>query len=169
MINPVFWKGKKVFITGHTGFKGSWLSLWLQQMGAELKGFALAPPTSPSIFVEAKVVDGMQSHIADIRDFELLYQSIQEFKPEIVIHMAAQPLVRLSYSQPIETYSTNVMGTVHLLDAVRRVGGVKAIVNVTSDKCYENKEWPWGYRDDRHCAGCDGIWCRAGRNHSWTH
>lgn len=155
MIDSNFWKGKRVFLTGHTGFKGSWLSLWLNQFEAIVKGYALAPPSNPSLFDALNLQSDMESQIADIRDSEALYQSIAEFKPEIVIHMAAQPLVRLSYSQPVETYQTNVMGTVHLLDAVRKVGGVRAIVNVTSDKCYENKEWHWGYREDDPKGGYD--------------
>lgn len=155
MISQAFWQNKKVFLTGHTGFKGGWLSLWLQKMGAEVKGYALDAPTSPNLFEVAAVGSEMHSEIGDIRDSERLYRSILEFKPEIVIHMAAQPLVRLSYKEPIETYATNVMGTVHLLDAVRRVGGVKAVVNVTSDKCYENKEWHWGYRENEPKGGFD--------------
>jgi len=150
-----FWQGKKVFITGHTGFKGSWLSLWLQEMGAEVKGYALSAPTSPSLFEEANVAADMLSEEGDIRDFKQLKASIEDFSPEIVFHMAAQPLVRLSYSNPMETYSTNVMGTVHLLEAVKQVGGVKAVVNVTSDKCYENREWVWGYREDEAMGGYD--------------
>lgn len=155
MVNPNFWYGKRVFLTGHTGFKGSWLSLWLQHMGAIVKGYSLAPPTNPSLFVEADVASGMNSDIGDIRDYESLLQSMEHFSPEIVIHMAAQPLVRLSYDMPIETYSTNVMGTVNLLECVRKIGGIKAVVNVTSDKCYENKEWPWGYREDEPKGGYD--------------
>lgn len=155
MMNPEFWQGKRVFVTGHTGFKGSWLSLWLQEMGAIVKGFSLAPPTSPSLYVEANVSAGMSSIEGDIRDFLHLRQAIYEFKPEIVFHMAAQPLVRLSYDDPIDTYSTNVMGTVHLLEAVKQIGGVKAVVNITSDKCYENREWVWGYREDEAMGGYD--------------
>lgn len=155
MINSKFWQGKKVFLTGHTGFKGGWLSLWLQKMGANVKGFSLEPPSTPSMYNELDVASGMESEIADIRNYDVLFNSISSFLPEIVIHMAAQPLVRLSYSQPVETYHTNVMGTVHLLEAVRRIGGVKAIVNITSDKCYENKEWPWGYREDEPKGGYD--------------
>lgn len=155
MISPHFWQNKKVFVTGHTGFKGGWLSLWLQKMGAQVKGYALAPTSNPSLYETAGVETGMCSEIGDIRDSERLYQSILNFQPEIVFHMAAQPLVRLSYKMPIETYSTNVMGTVHLLDGVRRVGGVRAVVNVTSDKCYENKEWHWGYREDDTKGGFD--------------
>lgn len=155
MIDSAFWHDKRVFLTGHTGFKGSWLSVWLQSMGAVVKGYALPPPTEPSMFSALSLADGMESDIADIRDYERLYQSVEEFRPEIIIHMAAQPLVRQSYSEPVETYHTNVMGTVNLLDVIRRVGGVKAVVNVTSDKCYENKEWPWGYREDEPKGGYD--------------
>ena len=154
-IDQSFWKGKKVFVTGHTGFKGSWLSLWLQKMGAEVKGFALQPPTNPSLFVESNVEKGMESELGDVRDPDHLFKSVSGFKPEIVFHMAAQSLVRFSYDSPIETYATNVMGTVHLLDVLRRVGGVKAIVNITSDKCYENKEWEWSYREIEPMGGYD--------------
>lgn len=155
VIDVAFWQGKKVFLTGHTGFKGSWLSLWLQSMGAELYGYALTPPTNPSLFEEANVAAGMVSTIADVRDYRSLFDALKKSQAEIVIHMAAQPLVRLSYEQPVETYSTNVMGTVHLLEAIRKVGGVRAIVNVTTDKCYENKEWVWGYREDEPMGGYD--------------
>jgi CDP-glucose 4,6-dehydratase len=155
-MNPTFWQGKRVFLTGHTGFKGSWLSLWLQEMGAVVKGYALEAPTTPSLFEVANVASGMEeSHIADIRDAQTLFDSINAFKPEIVFHMAAQPLVRLSYDIPIETYSINVMGTVHLLDACRKIKGIKAIVNITSDKCYENQEWVWGYRENEPMGGYD--------------
>ena len=154
-MNVDFWKGKRVFITGHTGFKGGWLSLWLQDMGAIVKGYSLAPPTEPSLFVEANVALGMESEFADIRDYQTLFDSIDAFKPEIVFHMAAQPLVRLSYDIPIDTYSTNVMGTVHLLEACRKASSIKAIVNITSDKCYENKEWVWGYRENEPMGGYD--------------
>lgn len=154
-MNPSFWKDKKVFMTGHTGFKGSWMALWLQEMGADLKGYSLTAPTSPNLFEEANVGTGMVSEVGDIRDFEQLKESIAQFKPEIVFHMAAQPLVRLSYDNPMETYSTNVMGTVHLLEAVKQVGGIKAVVNITSDKCYENREWVWGYREDEAMGGYD--------------
>ncbi len=150
-----FWRGKRVFLTGHTGFKGSWLSLWLQDMGAVVKGYSLVPPTEPSLFVEADVASGMESQIGDIRDYQSLFNSINTFKPEIVFHMAAQPLVRLSYDIPIDTYSTNVMGTVHLLEACRKVQGIKAIINITSDKCYENQEWVWGYRENEPMGGYD--------------
>lgn len=154
-MNPAFWRGKRVLLTGHTGFKGSWLSLWLQSMGAQVTGYALAPPTNPSLFKIAEVVQGMTSVIGDIRDLAKLQAVFAEHRPEIVIHMAAQPLVRCSYHNPVETYSTNVMGTVHLLEAVRNTPGVKAVVNVTTDKCYENKEWNWGYRENEPMGGHD--------------
>ena len=154
-MNPDFWRGKRVFLTGHTGFKGSWMSLWLQNVGAELTGFALEPPTRPALFEEARVADGMRSISGDIRDLSTLQQSMQAAQPEIVIHMAAQPLVRYSYQNPVETYSTNVMGTVHMLEAVRNTPGVKAVVNITTDKCYENREWAWGYRENEPMGGYD--------------
>jgi CDP-glucose 4,6-dehydratase len=150
-----FFQGKKMLITGHTGFKGSWLSLWLQAMGAEVTGYALAPPTNPSLFEVAEVGSGMTSIIGDIRDLDKLQAVFAEHQPEIVIHMAAQPLVRYSYQNPVETYSTNVMGTVNLLEAVRKTAGVKAVVNVTTDKCYENREWAWGYRENEPMGGFD--------------
>ena len=154
-LNPSFWQGKRVLVTGHTGFKGGWLSLWLQSMGAQLVGYALPPPTSPSLFDLAKVGAGMQSIIGDIRDLEKLLAVFVKNRPEIVFHMAAQPLVRYSYQNPVETYATNVMGTVHLLEAVRQTPGVKAVVNVTTDKCYENREWVWGYRENERMGGYD--------------
>ena len=154
-VSPLFWKGKRVFLTGHTGFKGSWLSLWLQSMGAQVVGYALAPPTNPSLFVVTNAAEGMTSLAGDIRDFSSLSSAFLKYQPEIVIHMAAQPLVRYSYVNPIETYSTNLMGTVHLLEASRLAGSVRAIVNVTSDKCYENHEWLWGYRENEPMGGHD--------------
>jgi CDP-glucose 4,6-dehydratase len=154
-MNPKFWRGKRVFLTGHTGFKGSWMSLWLQQLGVELTGFALLPPTNPSLFAVAGVAQGMDSVIGDIRDGPALTNAMRQAKPDIVIHMAAQPLVRRSYFDPVETYSTNVMGTVNLLEAVRQTASVRAVVNVTTDKCYENKEWVWGYRENEPMGGFD--------------
>jgi len=154
-MSPEFWPGKRVFLTGHTGFKGSWLSLWLQQLGADVTGYALSPPTNPSLFEVARVGEGMRSIIADIRDAEALAKAMRDAQPDIVIHMAAQPLVRYSYRAPVETYATNVMGTVHLLEAVRQTDTVRAVVIVTSDKCYENKEWPWGYRENEPMGGYD--------------
>ena len=154
-MNPAFWQGKRVLLTGHTGFKGSWLSLWLQSMGAQVTGYALAPPTNPSLFEIAEVAQGMTSIIGDIRDLDKLQDVFATHQPEIVIHMAAQPLVRYSYQNPVETYSTNVMGTVHLLEAVRNTPSVKAVVNITTDKCYENREWVWGYRENEPMGGFD--------------
>ena len=154
-VDARFWKGKKVFLTGHTGFKGSWLSLWLQSLGADVKGFALQPPTTPSLFYEANVGDEMESVIGDIRDLELFKKTIVSFTPDILIHLAAQPLVRLSYSDPVTTFSTNVIGTVNVLEAARLCQKLKAIVVVTSDKCYENKEWNWGYREIEPMGGYD--------------
>ena len=150
-----FFHQKKVLVTGHTGFKGSWLSLWLQSMGAQVVGYALTPPTNPSLFEVADVAKGMTSIIGDIRDLEHLRKVFAEHQPEIVIHMAAQPLVRYSYIEPVETYSTNVMGVVNLLEAVRSTKSVKAVVNVTTDKCYENREWAWGYRENEAMGGYD--------------
>lgn len=154
-VNSSFWKDKRVFLTGHTGFKGSWLSIWLQSMGAIVKGYALEPPTNPSLFIEAKVANGMESEIGDVRNLDTLSRSMIEFNPELLIHMAAQPLVRLSYEEPVETYATNVMGTVNVLEAARSCSDLKAIVSVTTDKCYENNEWPWGYRENEPMGGHD--------------
>lgn len=154
-INANFWRGKKVFLTGHTGFKGSWMSLWLQYLEAKVSGYSLSPSTSPSLFTEAHVEEGMVSTIGDVRDYKSLYDAIAKAEPEILIHMAAQPLVRQSYVDPVGTYETNVMGTVHILEAARSIKSIKAIVNVTTDKCYENKEWIWGYREDEPLGGRD--------------
>ena len=154
-MKPAFWSGKRVFLTGHTGFKGSWLSLWLQQLDAHVTGYALDAPSQPSLFDVARVGTCMQSVHGDVRDLPTLQRAMQAAKPEIVIHMAAQSLVRLSYDTPVETYATNVMGTVHLLEAVRQTPGVRAVVNVTTDKCYENKEWAWGYRENESMGGFD--------------
>jgi CDP-glucose 4,6-dehydratase len=154
-MNPQFWLGKKVFITGHTGFKGSWLSLWLQSLGADVTGFALEPPTNPSLFEVANVGDGMVSIHGDVRDLDSLQSSILDANPEIVFHMAAQALVRYSYVHPVETYSTNVMGTVNLLEAVRLTPSVRAVINITSDKCYENNDQVSGYSEDSRMGGFD--------------
>ena len=155
-VHPSFWNDKRVFLTGHTGFKGGWLSLWLASMGAKVTGYALAPNTIPSFFEVAKVADDLeQSHIADIRDLDKLQKAMADASPEIVIHMAAQPLVRYSYSNPVETYATNVMGTVHVLESIRSIDCVRAVVIVTTDKCYENKEWAWGYRENEPMGGHD--------------
>jgi CDP-glucose 4,6-dehydratase len=150
-----FWANKKVLVTGHTGFKGSWLSLWLQNMGAKVVGYALSPPTMPSLFEAAHVAEGMISMGGDVRDFEKLSAAIADHSPEIVIHMAAQSLVRYSYKNPLETYTTNVIGTANVLESVRVARGVKAVIIVTSDKCYENKEWLWGYRENDRIGGYD--------------
>lgn len=149
------WNDKKVLITGHTGFKGSWLCLLLHNLGAEVYGYALDPPTNPSLFVEANIEELITSFIGDIRDFKNLQAVFHKVQPEVVIHMAAQALVRESYKFPVITYSTNVMGTVHLLEACRNTPSVKAVVNVTTDKCYENREWHWGYRENEAMGGYD--------------
>ena len=155
MVNSEFWKGKKVFLTGHTGFKGGWTVLWLKKLGAVVKGYALAPNTEPSLFEISKIADGIESHIGDVRDLDTLKKSMADFGPEIVIHMAAQPLVLASYRDPVGTYQTNVMGTVNLFEAVRVCESVKAVVNVTTDKCYKNNEWVWGYRENEPMGGYD--------------
>lgn len=150
-----FWKNKKVFLTGHTGFKGSWLSVWLQFLGAEVTGYALNPPTKLNLFEVANVGNEMTSIIADIRDLDALQAAMKNANPDIVIHMAAQPLVRYSYANPVETYATNVMGTVHLFEAIRKCQNVRSVVNITTDKCYENQEWDWGYRENEPMGGYD--------------
>jgi CDP-glucose 4,6-dehydratase len=150
-----FWGGKRVLITGHTGFKGGWLSLWLQSMGAQVTGYALPPPTTPSFFDLARVSDGMISVIGDIRDLDGVRRVMATEAPELVFHLAAQPLVRYSYQNPIETYATNVLGTAHVLQMTRETASVKAVVVVTSDKCYENQEWVWGYRESDPMGGYD--------------
>ena len=154
-MNRAFWKGRRVFLTGHTGFKGSWLSLWLQEAGAQLTGYALDPPTQPNLFADAAVGGGMRSIIADVRNAEELHRAMAGSAPEVVLHLAAQSVVRTSYDQPVETFDTNVMGTVHLLEAVRSIGSVRSVVIVTSDKCYENREWLWPYREDEPLGGHD--------------
>ncbi len=154
-VNSSFWKNKNVFLTGHTGFKGSWLSLWLHSMGANVYGYALEPSTNPALFVEAKIGKLMNSEIGDIRDLSALKKAMTSYNPDILIHMAAQPLVRLSYQEPVETYSTNVMGTVNVLEAARSCKNLRAIVCVTTDKCYDNKEWEWGYRENEPMGGHD--------------
>jgi len=150
-----FYKDRKVFITGHTGFKGSWLSILLNWLGAEVHGYALDPNTNPSLFELAGIDQIVSSTIGDIRDYNLLSETLKKVQPEVIIHMAAQPLVRESYRNPRETYEINVMGTVNLLDISRQIGSVKAILNVTTDKCYENKEWHWGYRENEPMGGYD--------------
>jgi CDP-glucose 4,6-dehydratase len=153
--NKQFWKDKRVFITGHTGFKGAWLCLWLQSLGAKVTGFALNPPSETNLFEVAKVGSNMQSILGDVRDAALLQKALLEAKPDIVFHLAAQALVLHSYQDPVETYSTNIMGTVNLLEALRKSTTVKAAVIVTSDKCYDNKEWHWGYRENDPMGGFD--------------
>jgi len=155
MVDERFWKDKRVYLTGSTGFKGSWLSLWLSNMGAEVKGYALKPTTTPSLFELANVSNKIEYEIGDIRNSKQLQASLTGFNPDILIHMAAQPLVRLSYTKPVETFETNVMGTVKVLDAARNCESLKSIVNVTTDKCYKNKEWPWGYRENEAMGGLD--------------
>ena len=154
-INQVFWKGKKVLITGHTGFKGAWLSLWLQNLGAKVIGISLDSPTTPSLYEQANVAKGMISLRQDIRNGEAIKQLFQQHKPEIVFHLAAQPLVRLSYREPVETYEINVMGTLHVLEGIRSVDSVRSAVMITTDKCYQNKEWVWGYRETDTLGGHD--------------
>lgn len=154
-MNSDFWRDKRVLLTGHTGFKGSWLSLWLQSLGADVCGLALEPPTEPNLYTVANVEEGMRSAIGDIRALETVQRTMSAFLPEVVMHMAAQPLVRLSYREPVQTYATNVMGTVHLLEAARQTGSVRCIVNVTTDKCYQNREWVWGYRENEPLCGHD--------------
>lgn len=155
VISPSFWGSKTVLLTGHTGFKGGWTSLWLQSVGARVVGFSRPAPTDPSLFDAARVATGMTSIIGDIQDFSAVRAVIAEHRPDIIIHMAAQPLVRLSYEEPVETFATNVMGTVHLLEAARTAGCVRAFVCVTSDKCYKNQEWLWGYRENEPMGGYD--------------
>jgi CDP-glucose 4,6-dehydratase len=155
MINRKFWQGKKVLITGHTGFKGSWLCLVLQRLGAEVIGFALPPPTTPNMFSAVNIAKGMVSVLGDIRDLTSLQKIMNLHEPEIVIHMAAQSLVRYSYQHPVETYATNVMGTVNLLQAIRSVRSVRVVINVTSDKCYQNKEVEKGYKETDVLGGYD--------------
>ena len=155
MLDRAFWKGRKVFVTGHTGFKGSWLSLWLDSLGANTTGYALDPPTQPNLFEQGGVATVVRSIHGDIRDFDRLKDAVAESRPDVVIHMAAQSVVHRGYADPIETYSSNVMGTVHLLEAARQLRWPCVIVNVTSDKCYVNREWVWGYRENEPMGGRD--------------
>jgi len=149
------WAGRRVLVTGHSGFKGSWLSLWLHAMRARVSGLALPPPTQPSLFAAARIAELIRHHEGDVRDLATVRAVVESERPEIIFHLAAQPLVRLSYEQPVETYATNVMGTVHVLEAARQVPGVQAVVCVTSDKCYENREWIWPYRESDPMGGHD--------------
>lgn len=154
-MNPAFWQGQRVFLTGHTGFKGSWLSLWLQALGAELTGFALPPKTPLNLFERANVASGMHSVAGDVRDLNAVQQAMKVAQPDIVIHMAAQALVRYGYHNPVETYATNVMGTVHVLESVRHTPSVRAVVNVTSDKCYDQRSFDRGFSEDDPMGGFD--------------
>ena len=155
VISKSFWENKRVFLTGHTGFKGSWLSLWLQHLGAQVTGYALPVPVGPSLFNLVGIGEGMHNVLADICDLNQLSVAMAAQKPEIVIHMAAQSLVGYSYEHPVETYQTNVMGTVNVLEAVRKTEGVRVVLIVTSDKCYDNREWVWGYRENDPMGGRD--------------
>ena len=154
-MTPSFWKGKRVLVTGHTGFKGGWLTLWLQNVGAEVTGFSINIPSEPSFYKVARVHQDVNSLRGDIRDFDCLKNVIEKHRPEIVIHMAALPLVRHSYKYPLDTLSTNILGSIHVLEAIRQSGGVRVVINVTSDKCYENREWVWGYRETDPMGGHD--------------
>jgi CDP-glucose 4,6-dehydratase len=154
-MNREFWQGKRVFLTGHTGFKGSWLTLWLERLGAEVTGYSLAAPTDPSLFEDAGVDRGIVSIEADIRDADRVAEAMVEARPEIVLHLAAQALVRYGYAEPLETYETNVVGTANVLEAARGINGLRAFVSCTSDKCYENREWDRGYREDDRLGGKD--------------
>lgn len=154
-MNTEFWKDKRVLVTGHTGIKGCWLSIWLQSMGARVIGYSLEPPSQPSLYELTGLEKEVVSIHGDIRDFQQLQAAYEEHRPEIIIHMAAQALVRESYLHPVDTYDTNVMGTVKVLEAARHVGSVRVIVSVTSDKCYENREWHWGYRENEAMGGHD--------------
>lgn len=154
-MNPNFWMGKKVFVTGHTGFKGGWLCLWLRLMGAHVTGYSLNPKSNQNLFTVANVGQDIESIIGNIQNISELKSAILEAHPEIVIHMAAQAIVRYSYEEPVETYLTNVIGTVNLMEAIRSAPSVKAVVNVTTDKCYENQDWVWGYRETDKLGGFD--------------
>lgn len=155
MIDCNFWLGKKVFLTGHTGFKGSWASIWLHSMGANVRGYSLPPTTHPNLYEIAKIESLADTQLADIRHRDVLINSVQEFQPDVVLHMAAQPLVRYSYKEPIETFETNAIGTMNMLEAIRSCPSVTAALMVTTDKCYDNKEWFWGYRETEAMGGKD--------------
>ena len=155
LVEPAFWSDRRVLLTGHTGFKGAWLALWLQMMGARVAGLASGVPTSPSLYELARVADELEHFEADVRDYDAVSGVLARCSPDVVIHMAAQSLVRVSFEDPRGTYATNVMGTVNVFDAVRHCDAVRVVVNVTSDKCYENREWEWGYREDEPKGGHD--------------
>jgi CDP-glucose 4,6-dehydratase len=155
MVNRRFWNGKRVFVTGHTGFKGGWMATWLSDMGARVAGYGLKPDTDPSYFTTCRLDRYLQSTIGDVRDKDEVRRAMQAQEPDVVFHMAAQALVRRSYREPVETFATNLMGTVHILDAVRHVPSVRVVIVVTSDKCYENREWLWGYRESEPMGGYD--------------
>jgi len=154
-MNAAFWRGKRVLVTGHTGFKGSWLVVWLRRLGADVTGYALPPSTSPSMFEAAGVADGIHSIEGDVRDLDGFARSMKQHAPEIVIHMAAQALVKTAYADPVTTYTTNIIGTLGMLEAVRKVPSVRVVVSITSDKCYANREWVWGYRENDQMGGHD--------------
>ena len=155
MLDPAFWSQQRVLVTGHTGFKGAWLSLWLRRMGADVVGFAKKPATEPALFTEATIESDVPTRFGDIADVEAVGEAITEAEPSIVLHLAAQAIVRQSFHDPVETFTTNVVGTSVVLDAVRRSPTVEAVVSVTSDKCYENNEWVWGYRENEPMGGHD--------------
>jgi CDP-glucose 4,6-dehydratase len=152
---PGFWRGRRVLLTGHTGFKGAWLAVWLQRLGARVAGFSLPPPTSPSLFDALALEPTLDHTIGDVRDAAAVRACVERVSPDIVFHLAAQPLVRESYRVPADTFATNVLGTAHVLDAVRACPSVRAMVCVTTDKCYENREWTWGYRESDRLGGRD--------------
>ena len=154
-MDPQFWKDKKILVTGHTGFKGSWLSVWLKELGANVIGYSLAPPTNPSLFELANVAEGICSVTGDVRDLDHLKSVSQEYSPEILIHMAAQSLVVESHKDPYGTYTTNLLGTLNILEAVRHSDSIRVVIIITSDKCYKNNEWVWGYREDDSLGGID--------------
>jgi CDP-glucose 4,6-dehydratase len=154
-MNKQFWQGKRVFITGHTGFKGSWLATWLRRLGADVTGYSLPAPTVPSMYAAAQVVEGIRSIEGDVRDLPNLEACMSRYAPEIVIHLAAQAMVKAGYSDPLATYTTNVVGTLHLLESVRKAPSVRVVLAITSDKCYDNQEWIWGYRENDRMGGHD--------------
>ena len=154
-LNKDFWSEKKVLVTGHTGFKGSWLCIWLEALGARVIGYSLLPPTNPSLYQVAELSGRFPEYLADICNVHSLHEAVENEKPDIVFHLAAQPLVRLSYQDPLGTYRTNVMGTATLLDQVRQQSSVRAVINITTDKCYDNREWVWGYRENDRLGGHD--------------